>query len=315
MKTSMLFVLAALAACRSDSGSTPVDGSVHDGKLVDGAGSGNACTSYTASSIAAMRQQTHTGCYEFDNVVSLATTPSTKSPVVYVQDAAGGDFSALPVRCSSTSTSHPCSIAAMVATIADGHSLTIKGTYIKTAATTFEEFFIDSLTDNGPATAPAPATATLADISRGSTAANLRFQRVTVTLATPLVMYDWTPSELTNTTATACAYQYGFGMIPMGTATAGMACANGTAQPAGIATPNAAEVLIGTDFFKGFTVSSDCRCAKGFMDTEPSATSKLSGTIGGILVFDVPFQSTVGYSYLAPKALTDAPISNTVAGM
>ena len=164
---------------------------------------------------------------------------------------------------------------------------------------------------------PAPATATVAQISRGGTAANLRFQRVTVQLGTPLVMYDWTPSEFTNTTATACTYQYGFGMIPMGTsgATAGAACTTGTTQPTGITSPNAAEVLIGTDFYKGYTLSSDCRCAKMYNDMEPAATSKLTGTIGGILVFDVPFQATTGYYYLAPKAVTDAPLTNTVAGM
>src|SRR6185312_8873411 len=164
---------------------------------------------------------------------------------------------------------------------ADGHSVTIKGTYIKTASTTFEEFFIDTLTDNGPGTAPAPATATLAQIQRNSTATNLRFQKVTVALTTPLEMYDWTPSEFANTTATACAYQYGFGMIPTGTTgiTPGAACTNGTAQPTGIAMPNAAEVLVGTDFFKGFTVSSDCRCAKMFSDMEPAATSKVMGSI------------------------------------
>ncbi|HET9991372.1 MAG TPA: hypothetical protein VFQ65_22735 [Kofleriaceae bacterium] len=318
MKTSLLVMLALFVACRGSDSNSSDAAAAHDSKVADGAGSGsNACVTYTVTTIAAMRQQTHTGCYEFDNVISIGTTPSTKAPVVYVQDAGGGDFSAMPTKCSSTSTSHPCSIATTVAAIPDGHSLTIKGTYIKTASTTFEEFFIDTLTDNGAGTAPAPATATLAQISRGSTASNLRFQHVTVTLATPLTMYDWTPSEFANTTATACPYQFGFGMIPMGTAgaTPGAACTTGTTQPAGVTSPNAAEVLIGTDFFKGFTVSSDCRCAKTFTDKEPAMTSTLSGTIGGILVFEVPFQSTNGYYYLAPKTLTDAPITNTVAGM
>ena len=48
---------------------------------------------------------------------------------------------------------------------------------------------------------------------------------------------------------------------------------------------------------------------------EPAATSTLGGTIGGLLVFDVPFGGTTGYTYLAPKSLTDAPITGTVAGM
>ena len=75
-----------------------------------------------------------------------------------------------------------------------------------------------------------------------------------------------------------------------------------------------AEVLIGSDFYKGFTVSSDCRCAKTFVDMEPAATSTLSGTVSGLLVFDVPFGGSVGYYYLDPQSAADAPITNLVAG-
>ena len=262
---------------------------------------------------------TKTGCFVMTDVVSLGTTPSSKSPELFVQDAGGGDYSAMLTKCLSTSTTHPCSVAAAVAGIPDGHSVSIQGTYIKTAATTFEEFFIDTVTDNGPGTAPAPATATLAQIERGSTAVNLRFQRVTVAVGAndTLKMYDWTPAEFANSTATACSYQFGFGMIPKSVAgtTPGAACASGTAQPAGIAAPNAAEVLIGTDFYKTFTTSSDCRCAKTFMDLEPVTASTLGGTVAGLLVFDVLFGQSTGYTYLAPKTLTDAPVTGTVAGM
>ncbi len=316
---SLLF-LVATAGCRGNDASTTTDGSTqqHDAPVTTGDG-GSGCASYTVSTIAAMRQQTHTGCYELDNVVTIGTSPSTKSPQLYVQDAGGGDFSALKTKCSSTSTAHPCSIATMVAAITDGRNVTVKGTYIKTASTTFEEFFIDSVTDNGAGTAPAPAVATLAQIERSSTAANLRFQHVTVTVGAPdmLQMYDWTPTEFANTSATACPYQFGFGMLPKSVTgtTPGAACASGTAQPTGIASPNPAEVLIGTDFYKGFTVSSDCRCAKTFMDMEPAMTSTLVGSIGGLLVFDVPFGASTGYYYLAPTSATDAPITHTVAGM
>ena len=306
--------------------STPVDSGPHsDGpNLVDSApgvdGSVNACIgAYITTSIATMRQGTKTGCFDFTNVVTLGVTPSTKSPRLFVQDAGGGDFSAIMTRCSSTSTVHPCTVAMTVAGIPDGHSVTIQGTYIKTAATTFEEFFIDTITDNGATAVPAPGTATLAQIARGGTATNLRFQRVSVTVAAAdqLKMYDWTPAEFTNTTATACAFQFGFGMIPKSVAgvTPGGACASGTAQPAGVAAPNPAEVLIGTDFFKTFTTSSDCRCAKMFMDMEPAAASTLGGTISGLLIFDVPFGTTTGHYYFAPKTLADAPITGTVAGM
>ena len=280
---------------------------------------GNGCMDvYIPSAISAMRQGTMSGCFELDNVVSIALSPSTKSPTLYVQDAGGGTFSAMRTHCSSTSTAHPCTVAAQVAAIADAHSVTVKGLYTKSKTSGYEQFYIDSISDNGTGTMPAPATATVADIARGGTNKGLVFQRVTVNVSAsdPLQMYDWTPSEFANATATACPYQFGFGMIPKSAnATATAACTSGTAQPAGQSTPNAAEVLIGTDFYKGFTVSSDCRCAKTFSDTEPASASKLSGTIGGVLVFDVPFGSNAGYNYLAPKSLTDAPISGTVPGM
>ena len=320
MSKRFICIALAMIGCRSTDSSTPVDSNgVHDGAHLDGAGSGSAaCASYAMTTIAAMRMGTASGCFQLTNVVTLGTTPSKKSPKVFVQDASGGDFSAMVTKCSSTSTAHPCSISTQVGAIADGHSVTITGTYIKTAATTFEEFFIDGLTDNGVTTVPAAATATLAQIERGGTAKNLRFQRVTVNISASdtLKMFDWTPSEFSNTSATACPYQFGFGMLPTsatGAAAAG-ACANGTTQPGGQPTVNANEVLIGTDFYKTFTVSSDCRCAKTFVDMEPSATSTLSGMVSGLLVFDVPFGGTVGYYYLDPKSTTDAPITNLVAG-
>jgi len=322
MKSRLLFVTIILVVgCRSNDPTT-IDGHATIDSPASGSGDGGSgCASYTDTSIASMRMGTATGCYKLTNVVTLGVTPSAKTPVLYVQDAAGGDFSALATKCSSGSTAHPCTIAAMVKVIPDGHSVTVTGTYIKTAATTFEEFFIDNVVDNGAGTPPQAATATLAQIERGGTATNLRFQHITITIgaADMLQMYDWTPGEFTNAAATACPYQFGFGMLPksvtgQGT-TATAACSSGTAQPAGQVSPNAHEVLIGTDFYKGFTVSSDCRCAKTFTDMEPSATSTLSGTVTALLAFDVPFGASAGYYYLAPKIGTDAPIMFLVAGM
>ncbi len=331
MSRNLALVGAAAASllvlgCRNDnnpvmpadfaSGNVDMAGTPQDGPSQQDGPSSNACTSYTKTSIASMRQA-KSGCMELDNMVSLGVTPSTKSPRLFVQDSAGGDFSAIMVKCSTTSTSHPCTVASTVANIANAHSVTIQGTYIKSGSTGFEEFFVDSITDNGAGTAPAVATATLADIQRNSTSKNLAFQKVTVTLATPLVMYDWTPAEFVFSGATACPYMFGWGMIPMGTAgaTAGMACQNGTSQPAGQTTPNAAEVLIGTDFYSGFTLSGDCRCAKKFTNQEPSSTSQITTSITGLLVQDSVFGSTSLYYYVAPQANTDAVVTNTVAGM
>src|SRR5512136_1479827 len=70
-------------------------------------GSGNGCTTYTKSTVAAMRMAATSGCFELDNVVSVATTPiSTKSTSIRIiaQDPAGGDYSAVLVSCYDSAT-------------------------------------------------------------------------------------------------------------------------------------------------------------------------------------------------------------------
>ena len=300
------------------SGTTP---DAPSGPTPDAANATGCMNTYAQSSIAAMRQGTASGCFELDSVVSIAVTPSKASPRLFVQDSGGGAFSAIETKCSSTSTAHPCTVATQVAAIADGRSLTVKGTYIKSKSTGYESFYIDSVTDNGAGTMPPVGTATLQDISRGGSNHGLAFQIVNVTIPAndPLVMYDWTPPESVYSGATKCPYQFGFGMIPKSAnATAAPACASGTAQPAGPTTSAAAEVIIGigTGFYKGFTISSDCQCAKTYSNMEPSATSQLTGSIKGVLVFDVPYGATAGYYYyIAPKTNADAQISRTVGGM
>ncbi|HEX6836910.1 MAG TPA: hypothetical protein VF334_10085, partial [Polyangia bacterium] len=86
--------------------------------------------SYQPSTVAAMRQGA-SGDFELGGVISIGRSPSTSSPRLFVQDAAGGDFSAIVTHCSSTSVTHPCAVAATVATIPDGMRITVRGTYLK----------------------------------------------------------------------------------------------------------------------------------------------------------------------------------------
>jgi hypothetical protein len=234
-----------------------------------------------------------------------------------VQDFAGGGYSAMMMTCSTTSPTHPCPVASSVAAITDGRSVTVTGSYVKSGAA-HEQFFLDSISDRGPSSMPVATTASLAQIERSSTAYDLAFQHVTVTLSAGgawLVMYDWTPSEFVGVGAATCPYQNGFGMLPQSIPGApGAACADGTSQPAGQAAPDGAEVLIGTDFYKGFTVSSDCRCAKANGYVVPTANSMLVGTIDAILVSDIVPGASAGFFYIAPKTGSGALITNTVAG-
>ncbi|MEO9195155.1 MAG: hypothetical protein ABI445_16010 [Polyangia bacterium] len=274
---------------------------------------------YMKSTIAAMRQGAP-GCYELDGVVTLAVTPTTstsKSVTFYVQDAAGGDYSAVRASCSSTSMSHPCPAFPMVKASSSARTVTLTGTYIRSGASKggYEQFYPDAFTDTAAGTLPTPIALAETDLERGTTTASTGkpiaayyFQLFTTTIADKLLMYDWTASEFTSASATAKCKQFGFGMIPTSAAaTAGAAC-TGTTQPAGQATVNPKEVLIGTDFYSGFKTTTDCVCGPKYMDPVPTAGQGTSGSVTGLLSYDVPYGTTTGYLYVAPLLGASFPI-------
>ena len=249
------------------------------------------CTGFIPSTIAALRDPNamNMHCYQLDNVVVVGLTPSAKSPRIFVQDAAGGDYSALMGRCSSTSTSHPCPVFAAVAGVPVGNSITLTGEFIKSKATHLEDFYIATITENnGPAgSVPAAKVLQPADIQKSALKPEHWNQRVSVDVsADPLAMYDWSPSELVFSGASACPYQLGFAMIATSAAAAAApACMNSKTQPATQSMPAMAETLIGTDFYNDFKVTSDCRCGFMFKNQVPSATSTLGGTIPSVSGF------------------------------
>jgi hypothetical protein len=285
-----------------------------------------AMKTYNVSTVAAMRGAGMYGTFELDNVVVLGVNPSGSR--TYVQDAAGNDLSAIVLQCPPNSMTHPCSLGSTIAKIAAGHQVTVKGTYEKGSAAkgNYETFYIDTLTDGGAAAAmPAATVLTMADVQKGafSDLANSRkhwFQKVKVTLTDALVMFDLSPAEFKTTPSQgkSCPNQFGFGMVPMTGAPAAApsacdaTCAQGTkttappatcTQPAASTTTDAGEILIGTDFYKGFTYSTDCKCYAGFSDTAVLATNAFDNgaVIQGILIYDSPPGGT-GYLYLAPTS-------------
>jgi hypothetical protein len=201
-----------------------------------------------------------------------------------------------------------------VKTIAIGEKVTAKGTYIKEAKTKggTEFFYLDSITDNGAGTAPAPLTYTETDIARAVSTATTGwnkdfFQMATVTPTQALVMYDWTPTDLKYTGTwpgcTTAPYVFGFAMLPMsaGTTPANAACTTKTAA-APSQTENDMSILIGTDYYKNFTVSSDCQCAGGHAGTTvPAATTTwpMGTPMTGILGYDAN-STGVGYKIFSP---------------
>jgi hypothetical protein len=317
-----MFALACTfvnAGCRDEGGPlTPADLSMGGGGAGGAGGMGGTGGSggsdmampmktYKPTTIAAMRQA-KTADVELDNVLAIALTPSTKSPKLFVQDAAGGDFSAIETQCSSSSSAHKCTVAATVAAVVVGHSVTIKGTYFKNNTSGNEDFYVDSIVDNGAATgtAPEPLTLTVADIQRNANVPAKTFQIATVTPGEDLVMYDWSPKELTyqGSWPSGCSipYMFGFAMAPASAnLTAGAACSGTTSQPAASATSDK-EVLIGTYFYKNFPWSSDCRCGAMFNDTLPTAGTKWPSSVAvkGIVIFSAGTTADSGYQIFSP---------------
>ena len=317
-------VLAA-AGCRNNSPLTPADLSMAGG---GGGGTGGGAgvagdMAVTVSTIPAMRMGAP-GTYELDNVLVIAKTSSSSSPHLVLQDPNGGDYSAIYTTCSSTSTSHPCPATSDNKTAQVGDSLTVTGLYIKaaTASGATETFYINSITDNGPAggTPPVAVTVTLADLAKGNGLMTKKnwFQKVVVSpapAAGALKMYDFVPTEMVFTGST-CPKQVGWGMVPSATT----ACTGNTVMcptPTNCSSPDASEVLIGTEFYKQFTPSSDCACAKTDMGTGSplvEMSTATTGAISGILLYDSVFGSSpvVTYQYLSPTADTDMPLMPTM---
>jgi hypothetical protein len=318
--------MTGVVGCRDSGTLTPADLSMAGGGDSGTGGGGDmavAGKTYTMATIAMMRGGAP-GDYEMDDVVAIALTPSSKSPKLVVQDSTGGDFSAIQLTCSGSSASHPCTVASTVHTVTLGHKVTVKGTYIKSklASGGTETFYLDSITDNGAGTAPAPVMVDETAIERATDTSvagwNAKFwQKVTVTPTEALVMYDWTPTDLkfsgTWPGCTTAPFVFGFGMIPtsaMTTATA--ACTVKTAPAPSQATSDGKEILIGTDYYKDFAVSSDCQCAKApTMVPGATTTWPMGMAMTGILGYDAPIGGTMGYKYFSP---TEAGVlSNLVA--
>ena len=277
-----------------------------------GGGSGvpDMSVPYQRSTVAQMRTAGVSGSYELDGVVAIGLTPSTTSPRLFFQDAAGGDFSAMQGKCTTSNPTHPCAVASTVSSVADGNVVGVRGTYLKSATSGLESFYIEGIVVAGGTTMPAAVTVQLADIERNGARAKWWFQRVRVDLgAGGLKMYDFSPAELKYTgSGFVCPTYFGFGMVPSASSdVAGAACSGTTQPPSAVSSVAPSdEILVGTDFFRSFTASADCACAVAGGETLVGGSSIVSGSVGGILVGDLPLNATTMYQYLAPKSSADA---------
>jgi len=279
-----------------------------------GCGTSTDCASYIGTSVAEMRQSGGSGCFELSHVVTVARSPSTSAPRIYVQDPSGGDFSAIRAKCSTTS-SHSCSASTAVAVlgVVDGAAVTVRGYYHQGSASAFEELYIDDVIDEGTLlAAPGPRDISLDDMSRDVQAKAVWFQVVTTVISAdaPLAMYDFSPAEFESTDP--CPRWSGFGVIPVPTGgpNRGPAgCSTDSANPPGIRDPDPHEILVGREFFKEFFASTDCGCAAASKQHLLDVTSTVVGPIAGVLVPEIGRGSSRSYQVFHPLTRALFPIS------
>jgi hypothetical protein len=274
------------------------------------AGAMGACPSYPSTSIAAIRNPpVASGCYELSHVGLVARTDSPTEPRIYVQDAGGGDFSAMDAKCTTTAThACPASVKSKISQLADtaqaGAQISVRGYFVHGTVGGFEQFYIEDLVDEGKTVPrPAPIALSVADIKRDARTPAKWFRRANVTIPAqdPLVMYDFSPTDLQLAGSTACPNYAGFAMIPMSAGVAAPSACMGTMNPASRALdPN--EVLIGRQFFNQFLFSTDCGCMAGTSQKPLTPTSSISGTGLGYLIIEQDKGSTAAYQVFEPAA-------------
>jgi hypothetical protein len=148
---------------------------------------------------------------------------------------------------------------------------------------------------------------TVADIAVAAKTKASWFQKVTVTLPAgdPLVMYDLSPPELEGTAP--CPIWLGFSMIPQSAAVGAAATCAGANNPPS-RTTNPSEILVGRNFYHTFNISTDCGCAATHSQILAGPTSTVSGTISGILSFEVSTSDPAGHQIFLPINKTEFPV-------
>lgn len=279
------------------------------------------CTTYAnAASIRSLRDPsmaTHaSGCVALSNVIVVGRTSVQIKPRLYIQDAGGGDYSALMAKCGPND-GHACLTVSAVMQAVAGQVVTLQGYYTVGKTSMFEEFNVEQLTLTGQTgTLPPPVPVTLADLGRGGALAKTWFQKVTTTMPTgnPLVMYDFTPAEL-KTASGQCPMLLGFAMIPQASTAAMPAAAgcSGTTNPTSKAgSPD--EILVNRFFYGSFNWHTDCGCQPAGSPKillKPSATIPAGSTISGILSYEINKNNPgAGYQEFIPTDMNEFPIAN-----
>jgi hypothetical protein len=277
--------------------------------LLSACSSSDVCRDYVDATIAELRQADGSGCFQLSHVVLAARTPSVQSPRLYLQDPAGGDFSALMAKCAGDSQ-RACPASAVSATrdLLNGSLVTVRGYYHQGSRSGFEELYLDAVIDEGSfADVPAPVVLSASDVAKSARRPESWFQVVSVTIPEddPWVMADLSPSELEL--GSECPRWAGFSMVPASRALPVPAdCTNGQ-NPDGSSAAMGDEILIGRQFYDSFWASTDCACAVTQHQHLLSPYATLVGATRAVLMLSQSNGAT--FQILQPLAKRDFPVS------
>lgn len=271
----------------------------------------NECDGYLAISVADMRNGGKAGCFELSGVVVVARTPSTTAPRLYLQDPAGGAFSAIVAKCSPTST-HSCPVTTVssVGRLLDGAKVTARGYYSRVRATGFEEVYLHDVVDSGALLPlPEPTRLAVSDLARDARSPSAWFQVAVVDVpeTDPLTMYDFSAPDFHQDSG--CPAWEGFAMIPASAGAPSAAGCTGETNPPTTPHPDAREVLIGRQFFSTFWASTDCACAAASKQHLLSPTSTVRGTVRGVLVLQAHPGARNAFQVFEPLSRAGFPVT------
>ena len=187
--------------------------------------------------------------------------------------------------------------------------MTLRGYYEHGKISGFEEFYVESVTDDGAMLpVPAPITLNVSDLERNARVPAKWFQKATVTVAPAdtLAMYDFSPPEFALNGP--CPAWEGFGMIASSVMKPSPATCAGAKNPPGQTAADPKEILVGRQFFHRFTYSSDCGCAAAHSQVLLTAANTVSGSISGILILEILKGSKSGFQVFEPTSKSEFPI-------
>jgi hypothetical protein len=270
----------------------------------------SACNgNYPTTTIVAMRNGKASGCFELSHVGLVARTDSPSEPRVYVEDAGGGDMSAIATQCDASAT-HLCApsvnakILQLSDTMTDGAKISVRGYYQYGKTSGFEGFYIEDIIDEcSTMPRPAPITLTVANLTRDARTPAKWFQRATIDISAqdPLVMYDFSPPELLLGDP-QCPDYAGFAMIPRSSGATAPAGCNGKANPTPRSPVDPKEILVGRQFFNQFLFNADCACSDPNTRGLLTPTGSVSGPVLGYLIIETDKKSTAAYQVFEPAA-------------